>query len=301
MHRSRGIDRTKYMPTRYYETPTGKWPTRDTNLLRLLHNDFPFVIEKIAKISRDTKFIATSTNYGNNPYCCIHHSLSEKTPVRLFHLEQENLNEFHYALSVIHNLDAVKLTPVQVRFSLNNQSVIDTNNNELTAEAMVFTSPAIIWGGEFIGWEGYARQTYDCRHIVKLQFPNIDEKKPKFKRIRSEIQRLQRLWEDRDKYIDEVLSLAGSVGFAEYERLLVGVTNDSNNQFLVFSSFKGTAEDAANKLLADCPNIEVAFQITEGGGAGIIMGTPSDWSVLGPSSYRRGRVLCSLLIELKND
>src|SRR2546430_1769351 len=73
LHRSRGIDRTEHLPTRFYTTPAGQWATDDTNLLRLLHNDFPFVIERVAKVAASTEFVATSTNYGSNPYYCIRH------------------------------------------------------------------------------------------------------------------------------------------------------------------------------------------------------------------------------------
>lgn len=297
---SRGIDRTEYMPTRYYETPSGIWSTNDTNLVRLLHNDFPFILEKIAKLSKNTEFVAISTNYGNNPYYCFRKSLYEGSLVRIFYLSQENLNEPHSGLSIIYNSNGLQIHPVRVKFSLSDASTFDADGRKLPDEAMILTAPALIWEGKFVGWERYARETYDCRHILNLQYPKKDEHNPEFEGIRSEIQRLQRLWEERDKYIEEVLHLTKSIGFAEYERLLLGITRDSNGRFVVLSSLKGTAEEVAIKLIADHPDIEAAFQITEGGGTGIIAGTPSDWNVLGSSSYRRGRVLCCLLIELKS-
>ncbi len=297
---SRGIDRTEYLPTRYYETPSGIWSTNDANLLRLLHNDFPFILEKIAKLSMNTEFVAISTNYGNNPYYCFRKSLYKGSIGRIFHLSQENLNELHSGLSIISNSNGLQIHPVRVKFSLSDASTVNADGRKLPDEAMILTAPAIIWEGKFVGWERYARETYDCRHILKLQYPKKDEYDTEFERIRSEIQRLQQLWEDRDTYVKEVLSLAESIGYAEYERLLLGITSDSKDRYLVVSSLKGTAKDVAIKLKAEHPKIEAAFQINEGGGTGIITGTLSNYKVLGPSSYRRGRVLCCLLIESKD-
>lgn len=301
VHLSRGIDRAEYLPTRYYETPSGQWSTDDTDLLRLLHNDFPFVIERVAKLSKDTEFIATSTNYGSNPYFCIRHPLSQRDTVRLFHLEQENLHEPHYGLSVLYRSDGLHLDAVQVTFDINDQSATNINGQKLPHDALIFTAPAIVWNGKFVGWVNYARATYDCRHIVKLQYVKRDEHPAEFEQIRAEIQRLQRLWKDRDKYVDEVLSLANSIGYADYERMIMGVGGEPDSRFLLLSSIKGTAEDVAAQLIAQCPNIDAAFQISEGGGTGIIMGTPSEWRVIGPSNYRRGRVLCCLLVEMKGE
>lgn len=299
MHLSRGIDRTEYLPTRYYKTPNGKWSTDDTDLLRLLHNAFPFFIERLAKLSKDAKFIATSTNYGSNPYFCIRRPLSERDTGRLFYLEQENFHEPHWGLSVLHRQDGLHLDAVQVKFDARDQFAIGLNGQKLPDDALIFTAPAIVWDGKFVGWDNYARATYDCRHIVKLQYLNRDEYPAEFEQIRSEIQRLQRLWENRDKYVDEVLRLANSVGYAEYERMIIGVGGELDRQFLVLASFKGTAEDVAAQLIAKWSNISAAFQIAEGGGTGIIMGIQSKQRVIGHSSYRRGRILCCFLVEMK--
>jgi len=288
------------MPTRDYETPSGQWSTDDPDLLRLLHNDFPFVIERVAKLSKDTEFIVTSTNYGSNPYFCIRHPLSDRDMVRLFYLKQENLQEPHSGLSVFCRSDGLHLDAVQVTFNASDQSVTDINGQKLPDDALIFTAPAISWNGKFVGWENYARATYDCRHIVKLQYVKREENPAKFEQIREEIQRLQRLWDDRDKYVAEVLRLARSVGYAEYERMIMGVGGKPDNRYFLLWSMAGTAKEVATQLAAQCPDIEAAFQIAEGGGSGIVMGTPSDWRVIGPSSYRRGRVLCCLLIEMKD-
>ncbi|MFQ5929482.1 MAG: hypothetical protein ACE5MK_07275 [Acidobacteriota bacterium] len=299
IHQSRGINRTELLPTRYYETPSGQWATDDPDLLRLLHNDFPFILERVAKLSRDTEFIATATNYGSNPYYCIRRPHSERGPVRLFHLEQEKLHEPHWGLSAFYDSDRLQLAAVQVTFDARDQSATDSNGQKLPDDALIITAPAVVWNRKFVGWENYVRATYDCRHVINLQYVNRDKYPDEFERIRAEIQRVQRLWEDRDKYVEEVLRLANSVGYAEYARLMIGVMSEADNRFLLLASIKGTAEDAAAQLIRQCPDIDAAFQIAEGGGTGIVMGTPSDWRVLGPSSYRRGRVLCCLLVEMK--
>src|SRR5579862_8934236 len=96
LFRSRGIDRTEAMPTRFYQTSTGVWKTDDVNLMRLLHNDLDFLIRRVAKLDPDATFVAGSTNYGSNPYYCIRHPLPT-AGVELFHLEQEDLSEEHSA------------------------------------------------------------------------------------------------------------------------------------------------------------------------------------------------------------
>ncbi len=300
VHSSRGIDRTQYLPTRYYQTPSGQWSTDDPDLLRLLHNDFSFVIERAAKLSNDTEFIATSTNYGSNPYFCIRRPLSEGDTTRLFHLEQEDVREPHYGLSLVYRSDSLHLDAVQVRFDTGHQSATDIITGEnLPNDALIFTAPAIVWNGEFVGWENYARATYDCRHAIRLQYADREKYPEKLEQVRVEIQRLQCLWQKRDNYVHELLRLADSVGYAEYERMIMAIGGEPDRRFLLLSSTKGTAEDVATKLITQHPNVNTAFQIAEGGGTGIIIGTPTDWRVVGPSSYRRGRVLCCLLVEMK--
>lgn len=300
VHRSRGIDRTAHLPTRSYATPHGQWATEDTDLLRLLHNDFPFVIERVARVAAATEFVATSTNYGSNPYYCIRRPLTEQGAVPLFHLGQEDLVEPHKGLSIGAGTYGLHIETVQVTFNPQDDSATDIHGQKLPDDVLIFTAPAIVWQGRFVGWEEYARATYDCRHIMKLQYVNRHTDPAQFERVRAEIQRLQGLWETRERYIDEVLRLVPKVGYAhQYERMMVGVGGTPEERYLLLSSMRGTAQEVADHLIAQCPDIDAAFQITEGGGTGILMGIPADWRVVGPSTYRRGRVLCCLLIELQ--
>jgi hypothetical protein len=302
VHKSRGIDRTKHMPTRFYDTPTGRWAADDTNLLRLLHNEFPFVIERIAKVQQDTEFAAISTNYGSNPCYCIRRPQSEASTVPLFYLAQENFDEPKSALSVLCTTRGTQVDANQVKINVTDQSVTDLNGQKLPEEALVFTAPAIVWNGAFITWERYARETYDCRNLVRIQYPYAikPEEPDKFEEVRAEIQRLQLLWEERERYVEEVLRTASLSGYAEYERMIVGVGGKAENRYLLLASVKGTAKSVADQLISDFSDIEAAFQMSEGGGTGIVAGTLSDWRILGASDYRRGRVLCCLLIEVKS-
>ena len=299
VHCSRGIDRTAHLPTRIYETPSGQWATHDTNLIRLLHNDFPFVIERVAKLPMDSEFLAISTNYGSNPYYCIRYPLSEKSGLGLFYLEQEVLQEAHFGFSVWSQKSSLHIDTLQMSFEPGDQFAKDISGRTLPKDALIFTAPAIVWNGEFVGWENYARATYDCRHTVNLQYVNKQERREEFERIRAKIQSIQRLWEDRDRFVDEVLRLANSVGYSAYERLILGVGGQGDSRFVLLSSMSGTAEDVAAQLRARYPEIEAALQIAEGGATGTIVGTPCEWKIVGPSSYRRGRVLCCLLVETK--
>ncbi len=300
LHKSLGFDRTERMPTRFYETPTGQWATDDTNELRLLHNEFPFVIEKIAKVARDTEFVASSTNYGSNPGYCIRHPRSKAGPASLFYLQQETFDEPLSALSILASPNGLDVEAVRARFNPVDCSVTSPDGTKLPDEASVFCAPAIVWDGKFVTWERYARETYDCRHVVKIQYPYATAKpgSRRFEKARAEIQRIQRLWKNRPKYVKEVLRKARRVGYAIYERMIVGVGGSGSGRYLLLAATKGTAKSVAQQLIADYPDIDAAFQITEGGGTGILMGKVPDWRVLGTSSYRRGRVLCALLIEM---
>jgi hypothetical protein len=297
LNRSRGIDRDQPIPARHYDTPAGRWSTDEPALLRLLHNDWPFVIENIARVPADAEFVAASTNYGSNPYYCIRwaRQQSDGDPGGLFHLEQECLDEPHYG-AIVRGSDGTALDVAPVRFHADGRAWNATTHEELAPEALVFTAPAIVWDRRFVGWEAYARSTYDCRHIVNLQYTAHPRE---CEAVAQRIGRLQRLWPDRDAYASEVLRIADEVGFGEYERLMVGVGGSPESRFLLLASVRGTAEEVARQLLEDYPDLEAAFQIAEGGGTGILMGTPADSRVIGPSSYRRGRVLCALLVELR--
>lgn len=298
VHRSRGIDRSLHLPTRFYDTPEGPWFTDDPTLLRLLHSDLPFLIERVARLPSDREIIAGSTNYGSNPYYCIRRPLCEQVQVPLFHLEQERLDELHAGMAISTHPGDLHIEAVRVRFDPADRSAIDAVGRRVPDEALVLTAPEIVWNGEFAGWPSYARSTYDCRHVVNLQYVDRQLRPDEFERARAEIQRLQQLWTDRDRYVDEVLRLAESLGYASYQRLVLGFGRSAGGQYLLLTSVEGTAEAVARQLLSDCPDLVAAFQITEGGGTGIVAGATRDWSVLGSSSYRRGRVLCCLLVEL---
>jgi hypothetical protein len=117
-----------------------------------------------------------------------------------------------------------------------------------------------------------------------------------FSSARSQIQQLQQLWLDRDRYVSDVLKTASSVGYATYERLLLGLGHDGEGSYLALSSNTGTVEQVAAQLLTAYPGLESAMQLAEGGATGILQGTLQNWRVLGPSNHRRDRVLCCLLI-----
>jgi hypothetical protein len=298
VHLSRGIDRTEPMPTRFYHTPAGIWCTDEPGLLRLLHNDFEFVVGRVAKVARDSHFLAVSTNYGSNPYYCIRRPDPGHSGVELFHLEQEDLSELHSGLALESGSGGTRLRPVQVSFDAPVCRMKEANGVELPPGAMVFTAPALIWESRFVGWERYARETYDCRHVVNLQYSDCGRADPDAAEVRNEIRRLQVCWSGRDEYVGQVLRAAQVRGFALYERLAVGVGGSGPGGYLLLaSSGRTTAEGLAASLLAGFPDLQAAFQITEGGGTAILAGTGAGWRVLGPSSYRRGRVLCCLLVE----
>jgi len=330
VHGSRGLDRTQPMPTRFYSTravEAGLWATDDVESLRLLHNDFDYVLSRIAKVPSHSEFLATSTNYGSNPFYCIRRPSQEQRSVTLFYLEQEDLAELHSGLCVRPAVNGLELKPVRVRFCKDSKPeqshrraigldqlcckprqdadssapAFEADGQPLPNDALIFTAPAIIWDGEFVGWQRYTRETYDCRHVVNLQYLSHREGDREDERIRSEIQRLQRLWGQRDLYVNEVNRLVGppeSRGYAEYERMIVGVGGAAHKRYLLLWCIKNTAEGTASQLRAKFPDIEAALQIAEGGGTGILTGTQGNYRVVGPSSYRRGRVLCCLLVEM---
>ena len=99
----------------------------------------------------------------------------------------------------------------------------------------------------------------------------------------------------------EVLQAAHKLGYASYERLILGVGDGQRGRFLCFCSVRGTSEEVAHRLLDRFPGLRAAFQMTEGGGTGIIIGTREQWKVIGPSSYRRGRVPCCLVAEVRSE
>jgi hypothetical protein len=294
---SRGIDRSEPMPTRFYHTSTGVWKTDDVNLMRLLHNDFEFLIRRVAQLEPKATFVAGSTNYGSNPYYCIRHPLSA-TGCELFHVEQEELGEEHSGLLFEENSGHPRLEPLRVAFEDRSRSHISKADRHVPDNALIFTAPAIVWNGRFVGWDRYTRETYDCRHVVGLQYVGLGKTETNHKRIRSEIQRLQKCWSERDRYVDEVLRLAESLGYAVYERLMLAVGSSSEGRYVALWSGKGTAFEVAERMIAEFPNLEAALQITEGGGTAIVTGSGlADWHILGASTYRRGRSLCCLLME----
>lgn len=299
VHRSRGIDRSEVMPTRTYHTAQGVWKTDDVNLMRLLHNDFDFLIRRAAKPSPEGNFIAGSTNFGSNPYYCIRHSLPADSPSELFYLEQEELGEEHSGILFDQYGGSTRLDPLRVAFAAKIDSRIKVADQHVPDSALVFTAPAIVWNGRFVGWERYARETYDCRHVVALQYLGLGRTDPDQERVRSEVQRLQQCWAERDRYVSELLQAAETVGYAVYERLMLGVGGLNGQRYVALWSGKGTAAEVADRMIEELPSLEVALQITEGGGTAIVTGGGSaDWRVLGSSSYRRGRSLCCLLLEL---
>jgi len=299
LHKSRGIDRTELLPTRNYETPSGRWHTSDRRLIRLLHNDYEYVIGELAGLHPDTEFAMVSTNYGSNPYYCFWRQRAGVKEGQLFHLEQEDLCELHSSIVVQADSNGTRLKAAQVRFDSNCSEVVDARGRVLSEATLVLAGPAIVWDGTFVGWPRYTRETYDCRHSVALQYVDAAREPNEFETRRAEIQRLESLWGNRDEFVDQVLSRAGEIGFAEYERVIVGVVGDGDDCGLLLACVRGTAADAAGRLLADYPALRVGLQIAEGGATGIVLGTPADWRVVGASNYRRGRILCGLVVELK--
>ncbi len=299
LFRSRGIDRTEAMPTRFYHTATGVWKTDDVDLMRLLHNDISFLLQTVAQIDSDTIFVAGSTNYGSNPYYCIRHPLPTRG-LDLFYLEQETLAEEHSAFSFRANRSGRPcLESLRVALTDECPTCIAAADRPIPDDALVFSAPAIVWNGQFVGWERYTRETYDCRHVVALQYLGLANRSLDQERIRAEIQRLQTFWSERDRYVKEVLDAAETVGYASYERLMLALGGSDDGRYVALWSGKGTAVEVAQRMIAEFPSLEAALQITEGGGTAIVTGTGrSDWRVLGPSSYRRGRILCCLLLEV---
>lgn len=293
VHRSRGIDRTCPMPTRCYSTPSGLWSTDDPNLMRLIHSDFEFLLQRVAQIPLDTCILAASTNYGNNPYYCIRWPGTATSSPRLFHLQQERLNEQRFGIQVQHDRGEVRIKPVQLQ--------LRGGRKPIPQDALVLTAPVLVWESHFVGWESYARQTYDCRHVVNLQYARgKSAANREFERVRKEIQRLEKMWEDRDRYVQQVMKAAADHGFAVlYQRLVLGVGCREGRTFTLLWSggFGRNAEEAASLLLREYPGLQVALQLNEGGGSGFLEGTPSRYRVRGPSDYRRGRSLCALVIE----
>src|SRR5712691_478997 len=149
----------------------------------------------------------TEITYRRSQYC-IRRPLSKRDMVPLFHLAQEDLQEPHAGLAVLSDTDSLRIDAVQVTFNSSDYSAVGPNGQQLPNDAFVFTAPAIVWRGAFVGWESYARATYDCRHIIKLQYVDRNAYPEEFERIRAEIERLQCLWQDRERYVAEVLRLA---------------------------------------------------------------------------------------------
>ena len=127
LHLSSGIDRTWHLPSRTYETPTARWSTDDTALIRLLHNDWAFILKQIAKLRNDALFVATSTNYGSNPYYCIRYPLTEHGPLPSLFLEHEVLSEPHTGL-VIDNRANLSIQPARLTFGTDNTAVTSTGS-----------------------------------------------------------------------------------------------------------------------------------------------------------------------------
>jgi hypothetical protein len=294
------------MPTRHYSTPTGLWSTDDVELLRLLHNDLDYVVRRLSSVPNDREFVATSSNYGNNFYYVIRRPLLKASiakqqagpEIPLFYLEGENLNELHWGLCVTKTSSGYTMDPVRVRFDPNEFAAIAEDGSGLSRHSLIFTAPAIIWNGEFVGWPEYIRATYDVRHAVALQYLGLGKTGARHDRIRREIQDLQKLWAKRNRYVAAALGAARAHGHAVYERLLLGIGGMGTQRYVVVWCARGTAEDVARAIKAEFRDAQAVFQIAEGGGTGILMGTPSDYRVIGPSAYRRGRVLCCLLMEM---
>jgi hypothetical protein len=219
--RSRGLDRTLDEPTRTYETPSGQWSTADRALVRLLHQDVDFLLGSIARLRRSTPFVATSPNYGSNPYYCI--LQPDSVPMSLFHLEQEVLDEEHFGLAIETDNPSIA-EPVVVKL----EKHLDTSMAGRALQGqLILTAPAIVWNGAWVGWEAYTRATYDCRHVVAIQYVDRSSLPNEFDRARSMIQRLQLSWSDRDRYVNEVLDAAANVGFAGYERGILGLAGSA--------------------------------------------------------------------------
>jgi hypothetical protein len=255
----------------------------------------------VASVPEDAEFAAVSTNYGNNPCYCIRRPCGEAAGGRMFYLEQENFDELKSGLSVVWRSEGLSMEAVRVRFNPAEASAIDSEGRILPDDALVLTAPAMIWEGRFVGWDRYASETYDCRNIVKIQyFYRTRAQDPAgFEAVRAEIQRIQRLWGSREAYVSEVLKAAAALGYAEYERMIVGVGSRGEHRYLLFAAVQGTVEGVVAQLTTRFSDLEAAFQINEGGGTGILIGSPSGSIVLGPSRYRRGRTICCLLAEMR--